>query len=102
MRNKQKTPIMNTELMKALNGMSVEELRMINSYVVGLIKDERREKAYEVKSELKVGMVVSVNHPKLMGKQLRVEKINRTKASLKLLNGIAGYNVPLSLIEVIK
>jgi transcription antitermination factor NusG len=102
MRDKQKTPIMNTELMKALNGMSLEELRMINSYVVGLIKDERREKAYEVKSELKVGMVVSVNHPKLMGKQLRVEKINRTKASLKLLNGFAGYNVPLSLIEVIK
>jgi transcription antitermination factor NusG len=101
MRDKQKTPIMNSQLMKTLNGMSVEELRIINSYVVGLIKDSRREKAYEVKSALKVGMVVKVNHPKLAGKQLRVEKINRTKASLKLVNGIAGYNVPLSMIETL-
>ena len=91
---------MNAQLMKTLNGMSVEELRMINSYVVGLIKDSRREKAYEVKSALKVGMVVKVNHPKLAGKQLRVEKINRTKAVLKTLNGFGGYTVPLSLIQI--
>jgi hypothetical protein len=43
-----------------------------------------------------------VNHPKLMGKQLRVEKINRAKASLSLLNGFARYNVPLGMIEIVK
>jgi len=97
-----KTPIMNKELMKALNGMSLEELRMVNSYVVGLIKDERREKAYEVKSELKVGMVVSVNHPKLMGQKLVVKEIRRTKASLQSTpNGFARYNVPLNMIEIV-
>ena len=34
------------------------------------------------------------------GKQLRVEKINRTKAVLKTLNGFGGYTVPLSLIQI--
>jgi hypothetical protein len=96
-----KNPLMNKELMKTLNGMSVEELRVINSYVVGLIKNNRRVKAYEVKSTLSVGSTVKVNHPKLMGKELRVEKINRTKASLSLINGVGFYNVPLSMIETL-
>jgi hypothetical protein len=100
MRDKQKTPIMNSQLMKTLNGMSVEELRMINSYVVGLIKNNRRAKAYEVKSTLSVGSVVKVNHPTLMGKEFRVDKINRTKAALiQLPEGTGFYNVPLSMIE---
>jgi hypothetical protein len=47
-------------------------------------------------------MTVKVNHPKLMGKQLRVEKVNRTKASLKVLSGGFGsYNVPLNMIEIL-
>jgi hypothetical protein len=59
--------------------------------------------AYEKKQELRVGMNVKVNHPKLMGKQLRVEKVNRTKASLKVLSGGFGsYTVPLSMIEIVK
>jgi hypothetical protein len=37
-----------------------------------------------------------------MGKQLRVEKINRAKASLSVLNGVGFYNVPLGMIEVVK
>jgi hypothetical protein len=38
-----------------------------------------------------------------MGKQLRVEKINVTKAVLKVLDGGMGtYTVPLSMIELMK
>ena len=85
-----------------LNRMSVEELRKLNQMVCDVIKDKRRELAYEVKDELRVGMTVKVNHPKLSGQQLLVEKINRTKAKLKMLNGFGGYTVPLSMIEVIK
>lgn len=85
-----------------LNRMSLEELRTLNNKVVEIIKQKRFEATLDVKEELRVGMIVKVNHPKLAGKQLYVNKINRTKASLKLVNGIAGYNVPLSLIEVIK
>jgi hypothetical protein len=85
-----------------LNLMSIEELRFLNELVVGMIKNKRKESALEVKGELQVGQTVKVNHPKLMGKQLRVEKINRTKAVLQLLNGFACYTVPLSMVEVVK
>lgn len=83
-----------------LNSLSIEQLRELNSKVVEVIKMKRSEMAFEVKDELRVGMNVSVNHPKLAGKQLRVEKINRTKAVLKTLNGFGGYTVPLSMIQI--
>jgi hypothetical protein len=84
-----------------LNRMSIEELRTLNAKVIEVIKMKKHEVALGVKEGLQVGMLVKVNHPKLMGKQLQVEKINRTKASLKVLNGFGLYTVPLSMIEVI-
>jgi len=83
-----------------LNKMTIEQLRELNSKVVETIKLKRKEVALEKKDELRVGMNVSVNHPKLLGKQLVVEKINRTKAVLKVLNGFGGYTVPLSMIQI--
>jgi transcription antitermination factor NusG len=86
-----------------LNQLSLEELRNLNSLVVEVMNSKRAMVAYEKKQELRVGMNVKVNHPKLMGKQLRVEKVNRTKASLKVLTGGFGsYTVPLSMIEIVK
>ena len=85
-----------------LNQMSIEDLRMLNQRVVEVIKMKRRVTALDVKEGLYVGATVKVNHPKLMGKELRVEKINRAKASLSLLNGFARYNVPLGMIEIVK
>jgi hypothetical protein len=83
--------------------MSLEELRNLNSLVVEVMNSKRAMVAYEKKQELRVGMNVKVNHPKLMGKQLRVEKVNRTKASLKVLSGGFGsYTVPLTMIEIVK
>jgi len=80
--------------------MTIEELRNLNSMVVETIKSKKSVLALEKKDELYVGANVKVNHPKLAGKQLVVEKINRTKAVVKLLNGLGGYNVPLSMIEL--
>ena len=85
-----------------LNRMSIEELRTLNAKVIEVIKMKKHEVALDVKEELYLGANVKVNHPKLMGKQLRVEKINRTKAVLQLLNGFSCYTVPLSMIEVVK
>ena len=85
-----------------LNQLSIEQLRMLNTKVIEVIKMKQSEAAMDIKEELYVGANVSVNHPKLMGKQLRVEKINRTKAKLKLLNGGGFWNVPLSMIELNK
>jgi hypothetical protein len=52
-----------------------------------------------MKRALSVGMRVKVNHPKLMGRELVVNKINRTKATLGIVGGFGSYNVPLSMIE---
>ena len=88
-----------------LNQLTIEELRNLNSKVVEVIKLKRSEKALDIKDELRIGMNVSVNHPKLAGKQCRVEKINRTKAVLSVLNGPSygrpsQVNVPLSMIQI--
>ena len=85
-----------------LNQLSIEQLRMLNTKVIEVIKIKKSESALNVKEELYIGANVSVNHPKLKGKQLRVEKINRTKAVLKVLNGYGTYTVPMNMIEVNK
>lgn len=83
-----------------LKSMNIEELRKLNSMILETLTIKKSELAYEVKNELYIGANVSVNHPKLKGKQLRVEKINRTKAKLKVLNGGGIYNVPMSMITL--
>jgi hypothetical protein len=81
-----------------LSKLSVSELRNINQLVVELIKQKRNIEALQKKVGLQVGMSVKVNHPKLAGKELFVNKISRTKATLSVKSG-ACYNVPISLIE---
>jgi transcription antitermination factor NusG len=81
-----------------LSKLSVEELRNINKLVVDLIKQKRTIQSLEKKVGLQVGMMVRVNHPKLAGKELSVNKINRTKATVSVKSG-ACYIVPISLIE---
>jgi len=82
-----------------LSKLSVEELRSINQMVVQLIKQKRTIESLEKKMGLQVGMKVTVNHPKLQGRELEVVKINRTKANLKVVGGFASYNVPVSMIQ---
>lgn len=85
-----------------LKNLSIEELRVLNSKIVEVIKMKKSELAWDVKNQLYVGANVSVNHPKMKGKQCRVEKINRTKCVIKVLNGYGSYNVPLSMVELNK
>jgi hypothetical protein len=82
-----------------LSKLSVTELRNINQMVIELIKQKRTMESLEKKMSLKIGMVVKVNHPKLVGRELEVVKINRTKASLRVIGGMASYNVPVAMIE---
>jgi hypothetical protein len=81
-----------------LSKLSVEELRNINKLVVDLIKQKRTIESLEKKIGLQVGMKVKVNHPKLRGVELFINKINRTKATVSVKSG-ASYIVPISLIE---
>lgn len=82
-----------------LSKLSVSELRDINKIVVHLINQKKHIESLQKKVGLSVGMVVKVNHPRLQGSELEVIKINRTKASLKMIGGYGSYNVPISLIE---
>ena len=81
-----------------LSKLSESELREINRMVVDLIKQKRTIQSLEKKMGLAVGMKVTVNHPKLRGIELSVNKINRTKATVSVKSGKA-YIVPISLIE---
>jgi hypothetical protein len=81
-----------------LSKLSVEELRNINKLVVDLIKQKRTIQSLEKKVGLQVGMNVRVNHPKLAGQELSVNKISRTKATLSIKSGKC-FIVPISLIE---
>jgi hypothetical protein len=82
-----------------LSKLSESELREINTLVCELIKLKRNDRIAEKKFGLSVGMKVTVNHPKLRGRELEVTKINRTKANLRVIGGFASYNVPVSLIQ---
>ena len=90
---------MNIETLKS---KSLEELREISKKLNELIQIRKSEVAWNTKSQLRVGGVVTVPHGKLKGKQLRVEKINIKKAVLSILNenSTVQWNVPLSMIEV--
>ena len=81
-----------------LSKLSESELRSINQLVIDLIKQKRTMASLEKKVGLRVGMKVKVNHPKLRGVELSVNKINRTKATLSIKSG-KTFIVPISLIE---
>lgn len=81
-----------------LSSLSISELRSLNVAVIDMIKLKRNMESTLKKVGLSVGMKVKVNHPRLAGKELFVNKINRTKATLSLNSG-ACYTVPISLIE---
>jgi transcription antitermination factor NusG len=90
---------MNIETLKS---KSLEELREISKKLNELIEIRKSEVAWNTKSQLRVGGVVTVPHGKLKGNQLRVEKINIKKAVLSILNenSTVQWNVPLSMIEI--
>jgi len=81
-----------------LSSLSLSELRSLNEAVVDMIKLKRNMESTLKKVGLSVGMKVKVNHPRLAGKELFVNKINRTKATLSLNSG-ACYTVPITMIE---
>ena len=84
-----------------LSKLSISELRNLNSMVIETIKSKKSLLALETKDSLYVGAIVSVDHKKMAGHELKVTKINRTKAVCELINGMGSYNVPLNMINII-
>jgi hypothetical protein len=94
------------ETRSSMKEMSSEELRAINKFVVGILKDRKRSTISEVKSSLRVGGAVKVNHRSLSWREdLILQKINKTRGVVIIEGGSAfqsGWNVPLQLIEMKK
>ena len=84
-----------------LSKLSIEELRNLNSKIIETIKSKKSLLALETKDSLYVGAMVSVDHPKMAGHELKITKINRTKAVCEMVNGKGSYNVPLTMINII-
>lgn len=84
-----------------LNELSIEELRSLNKLVIQVIENKKQIQSLDVKSKLYVGAKVKVNHQRLAGKNLTIEKINRTKAIVKEEGAMGAYDVPFSMIELI-
>jgi hypothetical protein len=85
-----------------LSQLSSEELRSLNSMVISVLKSKRALESKLVGAQLKVGDMVTCDHPKLAGKSLRVTKISRTKATVRPEGSFSGYNVPMSMLILSK
>jgi hypothetical protein len=88
-----------TQIKSIIAKASIEELKMLNETIINTIKLKRNMEATIKKVELSIGMRVRVNHPKLMGRELEIKKIGRTKATLAVIGGMSSYNVPITMIE---
>lgn len=92
------------ETRSSMKEMSSEELRAINKFVVGILKDRKRSTISEVKSSLRAGGAVKVNHPKLSWRDnLILQKINKTRGVVQVEGAgrfESGWNVPLQMIEM--
>jgi len=85
-----------------LSQLTLEELRSLNSMVVATIKSERTLESRFIGAQLKVGDMVTCNHPKVVGSKLRVTKISRTKASVRDEASGRCYNIPMNMLILSK
>ncbi len=92
--------MISSKMYAEIEKMSSDDLRQLNSYVVSLIKESRLDRAYDVKRKLRVYDSVKVNSPKVYGMVGQVTEINRTRCKVKF--GNQSFNVPLSMVEIVK
>jgi hypothetical protein len=92
--------MISSKMRAEIQKMSSLDLKLLNSYVVSLLKESRLDRAYEVKNQLRVYDSVKVNSPKVHGLVGQVTEINRTRCKVKF--GNQSFNVPLSMVEIVK
>ena len=79
-----------------LSKLSLQELKDLRNQ----INNEIGLRAQETKQSLKPGMVVTVNHPRLVGFVGQIVKVNRTRSRINF--GAKGtFNVPMTMIELV-
>lgn len=100
--------------------LNADALRSINTFVVDMLKAERKVATAVAKSTIDIGSIVRVNHPKTAGQLFEVVSIRRSKASVRRVTSTADgsvkltevngpdlrwtqptYSVPLSIVEAV-
>lgn len=100
--------------------LNSDGLRSINTFVIDLLKAERKVATAVAKSTINIGSIVRVNHPKTTGQLFEVVSIRRSKASVRRVTSTADgsarltevmspaagwaqptYSVPLSIVEAV-
>lgn len=98
-----------TELKSQINGLSEDEMRSLNNYIVDTLRAAQRHRSELAKRDLSVGMRVRINHEKAGNSIFIIEKISRSKATMSKEGsqpltpfGQRVYTTaPLSLLEII-
>ena len=68
--------------------------------IVNAAAIKKKEDAYEVKSSLKVGDTVKINHKKIAASRIfSITKINGVNVKVKEINGNGNFTVAPSLLE---
>lgn len=89
---------MNPELKKQLSRMNTTELREVNTYVVALIKGQRKADAAVMRATLSVGDRVSWNSRKMGYTEGIVEKVKRTRAEVRVEGHTLAWIVPMNML----
>ncbi len=71
------------QIIKALNDLTTDQLLEVNQELNAIYNKRKKEEISIIKSLVKAGDLVYINHPKCAGKQYEVQYLNRTKAVLK-------------------
>ena len=87
---------MNTTQLESMNLNELRELRQLINEMIGERVEDRR---HEIRSGLQVHQTVTVDHPKTVGMEFIVEKVNRKNAKLRSVATGRRYNVSITLIQ---
>jgi hypothetical protein len=90
---------MNITSFSDFNAMTTEQLRDINSAVVGILKYRQQQKINDVKDQIRVGSKVKINHFKAGNTVYTITEIRRKRATVKDQYGYS-LNVPIALVEL--
>ena len=82
--------------------MSTEELRSLHSAIVNQLNYRKSMELHRAKSQLYIGAVCKVDHPKAYGKQFRVEKINPKNVICRENGNGRKWTITASMLEVIE
>ena len=84
-----------------ISTMTMEDLRSLHSAIVNQINHRTSMERHRAKSELYVGAVCKVDHPKAYGKQFRVEKINIKNVVCRDVVTDVKWTITASMLKII-